>query len=156
VRGDGGQGVCVRPAACGDLEAVRALLRAASLPDDGLEEQFPGGYAVAEGEGGALVGAAGVEVYAGDGLLRSVAVAAALRGTGLGKALAADRKDWARRERLRSLYLLTSTAADFFARLGFSRIARDDVPAPVRASREFVSVCPVSATVMRWRTAPDG
>jgi len=36
----------------------------------------------------------------------------------------------------------------FFARLGFVAIRRDDVPGGVRASEEFASLCPASATVM--------
>jgi len=143
-----GDGVRVRPARAEDIEAVRALLLAARLPDDGLEEQFGSAYAVAALAGGELVGAAGIEAYGAAGLLRSVVVAEAWRGTGLGRRMVADRLAWAEGRGLSEVYLLTSTAADFFARLGFSRIARDDVPAPVRASREFASVCPLSATVM--------
>lgn len=115
---------------------------------DGVEDQFGPPYAVAERASG-LVGAAGVEVYGRAGLLRSVVVAAAQRGTGLGKALTADRLAWARSQRLEEVYLLTTTAADFFARLGFERVAREAVPAAVRESREFASVCPSTAVVMR-------
>ena len=138
----------MRPAGPRDLEAVRALLRAAELPIDGVEEQFGPRYVVAE-VGGELAGAAGVEVYGGDGLLRSVVVAPSHRGTGLGKALVADRLAWARREDLAALYLLTTTAADFFARLGFERVEREGVPPAIRASGEFASVCPSTAVVKR-------
>lgn len=143
-------GVGMRPAGLRDLEAVRALLRAADLPLDGLEEQFGPRYVVAEA-GGELAGAAGVEVYGGDGLLRSVVVAPSHRGTGLGKALVADRLAWARREGLAALYLLTTTAPGFFASLGFERVARTDAPAGIRGSREFASVCPGSSVLMRLR-----
>jgi N-acetylglutamate synthase-like GNAT family acetyltransferase len=145
-----GDGTGIRPAGLRDLEAVRALLRAAELPLDGLEEQFGPRYVVAEA-GGELAGAAGVEVYGGDGLLRSVVVAPSHRGTGLGKALVAERLDWARRERLAALYLLTTTAPGFFATLGFESVARAATPEGIRGSREFASICPSTATVMRLR-----
>ena len=48
-----------------------------------------------------------------------------------------------------ALYLLTTTAEQFFPKFGFERIARADVPATVQASVEFTSACPTSATVMR-------
>lgn len=146
--GDRVGGVRVRAAEAGDLKVVRALLVASELPLDGLTDHFPGGYVVARRAEGDLVGVAGVEVFGDAGLLRSVAVAASLRGTGLGRALVEDRVQWASLRGLGTLYLLTSTAADFFARLGFERVARESVRDAVRASLEFTSVCPVSATVM--------
>ena len=142
----------IRAAQASDLTAVRALLLEADLPADGLEDQFGPRYAVAEAGGaseGGLVGAAGVEVYGAIGLLRSVVVAPSHRGTGLGRALVADRLAWARRQGLTAVYLLTTTATDFFARLGFERVEREGVPPAIRASREFASVCPSTAVVMR-------
>ena len=147
---DAASKTAIRPAGSADLEGVRALLAAAQLPVGGLEDQFGLPYAVAE-RAGRLVGAAGVEAYGTAGLLRSVVVAAAERGTGLGRALAADRLAWARAQRLEEVYLLTTTAADFFARLGFERVERTDVPTPLLGSREFATICPSTATVMRLR-----
>ena len=147
---DSASKTAIRPAGSADLEGVRALLAAAQLPVEGLEDQFGPPYAVAERTSG-LVGAAGVEAYGTAGLLRSVVVAAAERGTGLGRALAADRLAWARAQRLEEVFLLTTTAADFFARLGFERVERTDVPAPLLGSREFATICPATATVMRLR-----
>lgn len=131
---------------------MRALLVAAGLPSDGLEDQFGSRYAVAEA-GGALVGAAGVEVHGAFGLLRSVVVAPSHRGTGLGRALVADRLAWASRERLSAVFLLTTTAADFFAALGFERTVREAAPEEIRRSREFASVCPASSVLMRRETS---
>jgi amino-acid N-acetyltransferase len=78
-----------------------------------------------------------------------VVVALSHRGTGLGKALVADRLAWARRERLAARYLLTTTAPGFFATLGFESVARAAAPEDIRGSREFASICPSTATVMR-------
>jgi amino-acid N-acetyltransferase len=127
---------------------VRALLTEAGLPTDGLEDQFGPRYSVAE-VGGALVGAAGLEVYGAFGLLRSVVVASSHRGTRLGKALVADRLAWARGAGLTAVFLLTTTAPRFFAALGFERAAREAAPEEIRSSPEFASVCPGTSVLMR-------
>jgi N-acetylglutamate synthase-like GNAT family acetyltransferase len=139
--------VTIRPAAHADIDAVRALLIASDLPDDGLDEQFGDGYAVAVSNG-AIVGAEGIEVYGTDGLLRSAAIAPAWGGRGLGDALTRDRIAWSRRRHLSALYLLTTTAADYFPRFGFSPVSRDIAPAAIRESREFSSACPGTAVFM--------
>jgi arsenite methyltransferase len=144
-------GAAVRPAHMDDLAAAESLLQEARLPVDGVADGFADGYVVAETEAGGLVGVAGVEVYGAYGLLRSVAVAGAARGQGVGEALVRDRIGWARGRGLRRLYLLTTTADAWFPRLGFTRVSRDDVPVRVRRSSEFAETCPSSAVVMELR-----
>jgi amino-acid N-acetyltransferase len=138
----------IRAATSADEAAVRDLLAQANLPLDGLGDFFADGYAVAEAAG-AIVGAAGVEVYAGDGLLRSAVVAAPWRGRGVGDAMTRDRIRWARERGLRALYLLTTTATEYFPRFGFAHVAREAAPPGVRSSREFASACPDTAAFMR-------
>jgi amino-acid N-acetyltransferase len=140
--------VTIRSASTKDLEQVQALLLAAKLPLDGLLEQFGEGYAVAECDG-ALVGAEGIERYGDAGLLRSAVVHPEWRGRGVGEALTRDRLDWAEREGVRELWLLTTTAADYFPRFGFERATRDDAPPALQRSREFAEACPSSAIAMR-------
>lgn len=90
----------------------------------------------------------GVEIPSG-GLLRSVAVAPANRGRGSGTALVAASAYDARGRRVETLYLLTTTAAEFFAARGYEWVARDTVPAIVRSTTRFAKPCLASATVMR-------
>lgn len=137
----------IRAATPGDLGAVEATLRDSSLPLDGLQEQFGDGYAVAEA-GGRIIGVEGIEVHGEDGLLRSAAVVSDWRGRGVGDALTRDRILWAKRRGLRSLYLLTTTAGDYFPRFGFAPVDRDQAPAAVRESREFADACPATALFM--------
>jgi amino-acid N-acetyltransferase len=47
------------------------------------------------------------------------------------------------------LFLLTTTAEDYFARLEFERVTRAEVPPGVANSLEFTSACPASAAVLR-------
>jgi len=143
----------VRTAVAVDLGAVQALLAGAKLPSEGVPDQFEDGFVVVERDG-AVVGVAGLEVYGGYGLLRSVAVAEELRGTGVGEALVQDRIEWARARGLRAIYLLTTTAAQYFEKLGFKAVERDAVPPSVRRSVEFAEACPASATAMELRVTP--
>ena len=131
-----------------DAPAVRRLLAASGLPLDGLAEHFPQGFVVAE-HPGEVVAAAGVEARGDHGLLRSVVVAPSHRGTGLGAGLVRDRIEWSRAQRLHALVLLTTTAEKYFERLGFTPIARREVPHQIQASAEFAGACPASAVVMR-------
>ena len=142
-------GIVLRPAGPGDLEAVRALVRDAKLPLDGLEAQFGDAYVVAVRREGRIVGTAGMEVHGDCGLLRSAVVAPPLRGLGLGEALTNDRLAWARVRGLRSVWLLTTTAADFFDRFGFVQADRSAAPPALAASTEFSVACPASAACLR-------
>lgn len=143
----------IRNARPEDADAVLALLAAASLPLEGVREGLGDAYAVAE-LGGRCIGAQGIEVYGPYGLLRSAVVAAAHQGAGVGTRLTRDRLAWAGERSLRAVYLITTTAAPFFARLGFRAVARDDVPPEIRGSWEYSVHCPSSATVMM--RAPSG
>ena len=140
----------IRPARAADLAAVRALLIAAELPVDGLDEQFGDAYAVAESDN-TIIGAEGIETYGKAGLLRSAVVDDRWRGRGVGDALTRDRLAWARERGLGDVYLLTTTAADYFPRHGFVRVDRASAPAELQRSREFAEACPASAVTMRLR-----
>lgn len=132
-----------------DRPAVRALLERAGLPLDGFDE--PHVIALVARDDARIVGSAALEVYEPYGLLRSVAVDDRHRGQGLGQLLTSEALALARRRALSSLYLLTDTAAPFFARLGFAAIPRSEVPPEVARSVEFTTACPASATVMMRR-----
>lgn len=131
----------------GDLDAIVALLIASQLPPDGLGEHLA--TTVVARAGGRIVGSAGIERYANGALLRSVAVLPECRGRQYGRDLTEAAIRLARQHQVPALYLLTTTAEDYFRRYGFERISRDDVPAAVQASVEFTSACPSSAIVMR-------
>ena len=130
-----------------DEPAIRALLAPAGLPVEDLTARHILNFVTAK-TGDQLVGCAGIELHATAGLLRSVAVAAGLRGLGVGVRLVAAAETLAAQLGLRELYLLTTTAPAFFERRGYERIARGDAPPAIRASREFASLCPASAIVM--------
>ncbi|HYJ79351.1 MAG TPA: arsenic resistance N-acetyltransferase ArsN2 [Longimicrobiaceae bacterium] len=139
----------IEPAGTADLPGVVALLDDARLPAAGIEQHFPAGFFVARGADGELVGAAGVEVYGGVGLLRSVVVAPPARGTGLGETLSRAVMELAAERGVRELYLLTTSADGYFPRLGFARVAREDLPGELDRSEQLRGACPSSAIAMR-------
>ncbi len=141
--------VTLRPATDDDLRSVESLLVANGLPTEGVAQALCG-FVVAESAEG-IVGVVGLEVCCDHGLLRSTAVASDWAGRGLGRRLVERIIAEAESRGIEALYLLTTTAERYFPSFGFVRTTRDEVPADVRATSEFVSACPASAIVMCLR-----
>jgi amino-acid N-acetyltransferase len=140
-------GLSIRAASSSDLDAIVELARSAGLLELGIAEAL-GGFSVATKDG-AVVGACGVEPCGEVGLLRTLAVDAAYRGLGLGRALVEATLERARAEREREVFLLTTTAPAFFARLGFDVSPREGAPRAIRETWEFARGCPETAVLMR-------
>ena len=136
-------------ATAGDATAVEALLRGAGLPLEGAAEALSRG--VVARDRGAIVAAAAVERYGDAGLLRSVVVAPERRGSGIGARLLAASETLASELGIDKLYLLTDTAEEWFASLGYERTEREHVPARVRSSIEFTTACSDTAVAMKRR-----
>jgi len=132
------------------LPEVVALLQISSLPIAGAAEHFDS-FLVTRAEDGSLAGCVGLEIHGGVGLLRSLAVASPARGSGLGTRLVERLLDLARAKGVETLYLLTTSAEDYFPRFGFERLAREDADPKLEASEELRGACPASAVLMRRR-----
>ncbi len=143
----------LRSATPADWPRLAALLEDAKLPLAGLADHLAT-FLVAE-DAGAIVGAAGLEIYDRHALLRSVAVTSTRRGTGLGGALTEAALDLARSRRLETVTLLTTTAADYFPRFGFQPIDPAAAPGSVRQSTQFNGICPASAVAMHLELNPE-
>ncbi len=125
----------IRPAKRSDVREIKRLLAGYHLPRADLG-RYVDTFLVAEDDEG-LAGCAGLELYGSSAILRSVAVAERLRGTGLGRRLTEEALALARRRGVRRLYLFTMTAEEFFQRFGFRRIHIDEMDQNLRASREY-------------------
>ena len=136
----------IEPAQSGDLPAILSLLERGGLPAAGLDQHLEA--AVVAREGTRVLGCAAIELYGQAGLLRSVAVDPAARGLGLGIRLTEAALALARGRGVRTVYLLTETAAQFFPRFGFRPIPREQVAPAVRRSVEFTEACAVTAQAM--------
>jgi amino-acid N-acetyltransferase len=136
------------PARPHDLRGALDLLGRSELTEQDVAERW-GHYFVVREDDGRVVGVAGLEVHGVDGLLRSVAVDAAYRGQGIAASLVEAAMERARQVRLRAVYLLTTTARDYFARRAFADCPREQAPAGIRESWEYRSGCPSTAAFMK-------
>jgi len=149
-----GSTVRVRHAKPADLANVERLLSDVDLTTAGVADHFDG-FIVAEDDP-AIVGCAGLETYGVRGLLRSVAVRPDYRRSTIGRQLVDRALDQARESGVRVVYLLTTTAATYFTRIGFEPIQRDQVDPVVQQSQEFSTERCDSATAMRLMLRPRG
>jgi amino-acid N-acetyltransferase len=138
----------IEPATRRDLAAITALLTTAELPTHDLAEHFPVEYVVAR-EGAGLVGCAGLEPHGRAALLRSIAVAPRLRGSGLGRALLEERIAAARAGGVETVYLLTTSAAAFFRRFAFVDASRDEAAQALTGSLQLGDCCATAACLAR-------
>ena len=136
----------IRQLGTSDDGNARALLEASGLPVSDLADSRPVLLGTVDAAG--LVAVVGVEVHRHSGLLRSLAVRADARGTGLGGALVDAAERSARSHGIRRLYLLTDTAEKFFARRGFRRVERAIAPPEISGTSEFASICPSTSAFM--------
>jgi amino-acid N-acetyltransferase len=129
------------------LSYIKTLLERNDLPSQDVQSKpncFYLGY-----EGATPVGIGGIEVYETEGLLRSVVVEQSVRGDGFGTALCDALEEHASADGVETLYLLTTTAADFFADRGYVEIERTAAPPAVQQTTEFDDLCPTTAICMQ-------
>ena len=136
----------LRSATVSDFDSIAALLAAHNLPLDGVKDCITG-FIVAEVRG-QVVGSIAIERYGDFGLLRSAAVSESLRGQSLGKNLVDRALEKASQDGIREVFLLTTTAEEYFPRFGFSRMQRAELPKELHASEELKGACPDTAIVM--------
>lgn len=148
---EAGEDITLEALAPGDEGAVIALLADSGLPTRDLPAEKLHNFLVARTGDGRIIGAVGCEVYGLSGLIRSLVVHASYRGLGLGGLLVDAMETNAREQGITDLYLLTTTAADFFPRLGYSAADRGAVPPSISATTEFTGICPVSSTCLHKR-----
>ncbi len=131
-----------------DFDAAIALLGACKLPHEDLHPGGMGEFIVAM-ESRSLLGVIGLERFGNVGLLRSLAVSPERRSAGLGGELVDALERRSRDAGVEALYLLTTTAADFFARRGYAIVPRAQAPASIQSTQEFSTLCPSQAVCLR-------
>ncbi len=136
----------IRVASNQDLRGIVSLLTSFGLPAAGVADNLTD-FLVAE-DAGDIVASAGTEAYGSCVLLRSVAVRHVYQGRGVAHELVQQLLDRARRNGVHRAYLLTTTAASYFQRLGFVPLPRDQVDHAVQASLEFRELCSDTAIAM--------
>ena len=140
--------IYLRPATPADLPEILKLISENNLP---VSDILPGKqlFVVAEADK-QLVGCAGLELYGESGLFRSLAVRKENRNMKTGRNLLDGVIAVSRENAVKQLYLLTTTADLYFNRMGWQTIERTEVPEELRATTEFLSVCPSTAICMMY------
>jgi amino-acid N-acetyltransferase len=132
------------------LGAARALLESARLPESDLETLPLESFFFA-GSADAPVGLIGLELLGAEALLRSLVVAPEYRRQGLGGMLLAHAEAHAASRRVRTIYLLTTTAEIFFSRRGYALVDRAQAPLSIQSTAEFSTLCPSDSVFMSKR-----
>lgn len=135
------------PAQAAHRPQLETLLGRVNLPTDDLPADLS--EFVLAFDGDTLIGSAGLEVFGPDALLRSVAVLPDYQGQHIARHLIEQLRRQAQAQGVSTLYLITTTADRYFARLGFDRAARADVPPAIARTRQFSGLCPASAISMK-------
>jgi amino-acid N-acetyltransferase len=126
--------------------AVLALLRENDLPVRDLDETKTLFACLSNGD---VIGTGGLESFRDCALLRSISIKKDLQKKGLGRFIVGELEKMAMQNGVNCLYLLTTTAGGFFTKQGYETIGRETVPAEIRNTTEFSSICPSTAEVMR-------
>lgn len=132
-------------------DQAQQLLAACGLPTDDLRDAANHLLLFGCRLDGGLAGLVGLEMHGQNVLLRSLAVADSARGKGLGAELVAYAEHHAATHGAQAIYLLTTTAEDFFARRNYRLAERADAPQVIAAPRQFSGLCPAAAAFMRKR-----
>jgi amino-acid N-acetyltransferase len=130
-----------------DLGTICQLLDLASLPHEDVTEELLRHFLIGRLDT-RIIGVVGLEPYQDVALLRSLAVAKEHSRVGFGKQLVAAAEELAADMKIKSTYLLTTTADRFFEGLGFRRLQRDLAPPAIKSCHQFASLCPASAVLM--------
>ena len=127
--------------------AFETALAAAGLPIDDLDADNAQYFAFEHHDNEPLA-FVGMVTFGKDGLLRSLVVPQAQRGQSHGTYAVEAIAQFARRQGMHRLWLLTMDVERYFIRQGFRIVQRKDVPSAIAASRQFSSTCPDTAVLM--------
>jgi HAD superfamily hydrolase (TIGR01457 family) len=147
----------IRGATERDLPALVDLLTSSGLRADDVKDRLDQTVVaeLREEPGDVVATACLEEASVGDdatepgrwGVLRSVAVRPELRARGLGRLVTAAAVSSGRARGIARVLLFTETAERFFEALGFRRIERTEVPAPIAQTAHAAEDCPTAAAM---------
>lgn len=130
-----------------ELHEIVSLLTECGLPVADILQSESAHFFGIRSESG-LVAVVGLEQFGTVALLRSLAIISTHRGHGLARQLLAHIESVAATRGIASLFLLTTTAADFFIKLGFVSVSRPAAPPAIRATTQFSGLCPATSAFL--------
>jgi amino-acid N-acetyltransferase len=136
------------PARANNEAAIKRLLESASLPTADISAKSLEHFLVCL-EGAEITGVVGLDLIGGIALLRSLAVTKSFRRCGIANDLVQAAEALAQTCAVTDIYLLTTTAHQYFAARGYRKLERSAAPAAVQQTPQFNSLCPSSSVLMR-------
>jgi amino-acid N-acetyltransferase len=127
-----------------ELSWILSLLNDVDLPSEGVKDHISNFLSLRSDDDDPNLepwGCVGLEIYGDSALLRSMAISPEHQGKGLGTVLTKAIIEDAQEKGIKTLFLLTDTAEDFFRRFGFRVVEREHVPDDVKTSIEFTKLC---------------
>lgn len=143
----------LRKACAEDISAVFALLEQVQLPLPLRNESVA--FLVADLPAKSIAGCIGWEIHGKCALLRSLAVDVIFRNCGMATALTEGAMDELTKEGVTEFVLLTASAVNFAARLGFERADRNELPAEIKECLQVTSTTCQSAYCMRRKSSHE-
>lgn len=131
-----------------DLNLIKNILKTNELPYEDLETSNVELFLTYKNA--KFIGVIGLERFDDTGLLRSMTIEEKYRRKGYGKKICQKLFDYSKNTGIKELYLLTCTAKDFFEKIGFEVISRENVPDSIKSTTEFSELCPCSAICMKY------
>lgn len=129
-----------------DLQQIIELLEENNLPSSDISLKTQQFWKYQPNE--KLQALAGIEAYGENAVFRSFVAHEDIRGTGIAYKLYIHLLQEAKKQGITKLFLLTTTAKDWFLKQKWTIIERNSVPIQIAKSEEFKSICPASATCM--------
>jgi amino-acid N-acetyltransferase len=134
------------PASQNSFTAAIRLLQTCGLP---TEDITPGTQLFVAEEDNEVIATVAVEYDYSNALLRSLCVDKHYRKKGIGEDLVSFIEDYVARQGVQNIYILTTTAENFFTKRGYQKDKRTEVPFFIQNTSEFSSLCSSSAVLMK-------
>ncbi|MDH5693401.1 MAG: arsenic resistance N-acetyltransferase ArsN2 [Gammaproteobacteria bacterium] len=130
-----------------EFEQIFELLEKNELPtSDITQEKSIQFFGIFENE--KLIACVGMEPMANVVLIRSLAVNHSQQGKGYGSKLVSHVEQRAKESAFGAIYLLTTTADQYFLKHDYQKLPRNQAPHEILSSSQFSHVCPISAILM--------
>jgi amino-acid N-acetyltransferase len=134
------------PASQNSFTAAIDLLKKNNLPTEDIDA---GTQLFVVEESDKVIATVAVEYDYDNALLRSLSVSQEKRKSGIGAELVSFIEDYVQKQGVQNIFLLTTTAADFFSKRGYKTIDRSNVPDFIKNTKEYSVICASSSTLMK-------
>lgn len=126
------------------------MLKKNNLPTEDIDtgKQL---FVIEEGE--EVIATVAVEYDYNDALLRSLSVSENKRNKGMGEELVSFIEDYVQKQGVQNIFLLTTTASEFFLKRGYRIIDRSNVPPFIQNTQEYGVICSSTSTLMKKELA---